>query len=79
MPSICSPSQIEKAGAIRAMLAAYVKSEDLIRIGAYKPGSDAMLDKAVASLPTVNAFLQQNPAELPELPQTLERMAALPS
>jgi len=78
MPNICAPAQIEKAGAIRSLLAAYAKSEDLIRIGAYKAGSDATLDKAVASLPALNAFLQQNPAELPGLPQTLERMATLP-
>jgi len=78
MPSVCSASQIEKAGAIRSMLAAYAKSEDLIRIGAYRPGSDPLLDKAISSLPAVNAFLQQNPVELPALSETAERMAALP-
>jgi len=79
MPNICSRPQIEKAGAVRAMLAAYAKAEDLIRIGAYKPGSDVMLDKAIASLPVINAFLQQSPVDLPKLSETIERMAALPS
>jgi len=79
MPNICARAQIDKAGAIRAMLAAYARAEDLVRIGAYKPGSDPMLDKAIASLSTINTFLQQTPSELPKLPETMERMAALPS
>ena len=41
MPAICSPQQIEKAGNVRMLLAAYARAEDLIRIGAYKPGTDA--------------------------------------
>ena len=79
MPNICSRAQLDKAGAIRAMLAAYAKAEDLVRIGAYKAGSDPMLDKAIASLPAINAFLQQNPAELPQVSETIGRLAALPS
>jgi len=79
MPNICSGAQMEKAGTIRSMLAAYAKAEDLIRIGAYKPGSDPLLDKAIATLPAVNAFLQQSPADLPRVSDTIERLLGLPS
>ena len=65
MPAICSPQQIEKAGALRMLMSAYARAEDLIRIGAYKPGTDGLLDKAIAALPVINAFLQQNPTEIP--------------
>src|SRR6266404_2298183 len=39
MPSVCSPPHLEKAHALRRLLAAYTASEDLIRIGAYQKGS----------------------------------------
>ncbi len=79
MPNICSPEQIQKAAAARMLLAAYSKAEDLIRIGAYKTGTDPFLDRALASLPAINAFLQQTPLENPILSDTLSRMAALPT
>ena len=61
------------------LMAAFAKAEDLIRIGAYKPGTDAVLDKAIASLPAINAFLQQNPSEIPSPAETLQRVLALPA
>jgi flagellum-specific ATP synthase len=79
MPAICSPQQIEKAGALRMLMSAYARAEDLIRIGAYKPGTDALLDKAIAALPVINSFLQQNPTEIPVPADTAKRMLALPT
>jgi flagellum-specific ATP synthase len=78
MPNVCSPLQLDKAGAVRSLLAVYAKAEDLIRIGAYKPGSDAILDKAIAALPAIHTFLQQNPTEIPDAKATLERLLTLP-
>ena len=79
MPAICSPQQIEKAGTVRMLLAAYARAEDLIRIGAYKPGSDVLLDKAIAALPAINTFLQQNPTEMPLPAEISQRLLALPT
>jgi flagellum-specific ATP synthase len=79
MPAICGPQQMEKAGNVRMLLAAYARAEDLIRIGAYKPGTDALLDKAIAALPAINAFLQQNPTEIPAPAETAKRLLALPA
>jgi flagellum-specific ATP synthase len=79
MPNICTPQHLEKVGAARMLMAAYAKAEDLIRIGVYKTGTDAVLDKAIAALPTINAFLQQNPIEIPTSKETIERMLALPA
>ena len=44
---------------LRAALAAYREKEDLISIGAYKSGTDAMLDAAIALRGEINAFLRQ--------------------
>lgn len=79
MPSVCSREHLEKAGNLRMLLAAYARAEDLIRIGAYPPGSDPVLDKAIATLPAINAFLQQGPDEAAPLADTLPRMLALPA
>jgi flagellum-specific ATP synthase len=79
MPSVCSREQLEKAGALRMLLAAYARAEDLIRIGAYQHGSDPVLDKAIAALPAVNAFLRQAPDEIATMPDTLARLLRLPS
>lgn len=64
MPSIASKEHMQKAGALRQMMAAYARSEDLIRIGAYQKGTDATLDRAIEVLPQINSFLQQSPHEV---------------
>jgi flagellum-specific ATP synthase len=79
MPSVCSPEQVEKAGALRVLLAAYAQAEDLVRIGAYQKGTDPVLDKALAGLPEINRFLRQTPTEQTAFPETLRHLFALPS
>jgi flagellum-specific ATP synthase len=63
MPAVVSGEHRRAAAAVRKMLAAYARSEDLIRIGAYKPGSDPLLDAAMASRMLVRGYLEQTPAE----------------
>ena len=79
MPSISSPEQLAKAGELRRLLASYKRSEDLLRIGAYQKGSDALLDRAVEVLPQVERFLQQRAGEVCPHADTLNRLLALPS
>ena len=78
MPSVCSREHLEKAGALRMLLAAYARAEDLIRIGAYQQGSDPILDKAISALPQINTFLKQTPNERSTLDETLKQLLALP-
>lgn len=79
MPSIVSPEHLEKATAVRQLLAAYSRSEDLIRIGAYQPGSDTLLDRAMEVLPEVEGFLCQNTAILSTFRETVQLLTALQS
>jgi len=79
MPNVAPPEHIEKARALRMLLAAYTRSEDLIRIGAYNKGSDPVLDKAIEILPALNKFLQQRSDEVCSLETTRQLLAALPS
>jgi flagellum-specific ATP synthase len=79
MPMVCSPQHLEKAQALRLLLAAYSASEDLIRIGAYQKGSDPVLDKALATLPELNRFLEQGPNEEVALDDTVNRLLGIAS
>jgi flagellum-specific ATP synthase len=78
MPNVCSREHLEKVGALRVLLAAYARSEDLIRIGAYQQGSDPVLDKAIKALPDINRFLKQAPDEAASFDKTVTQLLALP-
>ena len=77
MPSITSTAHQEKARTLRALLAAFAKSEDLIRIGAYQAGSDPLLDRALAALPRVLALLQQSSGETCTFAEATQALLAL--
>ncbi|MFZ0685990.1 MAG: FliI/YscN family ATPase [Terriglobales bacterium] len=79
MPSVCSRPHMQKAGGLRMLLAAYARAEDLVRIGAYQRGTDATLDKALAALPKIDKYLQQEPDEPAPLASNLEQLLTLPS
>jgi flagellum-specific ATP synthase len=78
MPSLVSEKHLGKVKAMRLLMAAYAHSEDLIRVGAYQKGSDPTLDKAMDTLPALNAFLQQTPALLPSFNETVNQLMAIP-
>jgi flagellum-specific ATP synthase len=79
MPNVCSKEHMQKAGALRMLLAAYARAEDLVRIGAYQRGTDATLDKALVALPQIDKFLQQRPDEPAPLASNLQQLFALPT
>jgi flagellum-specific ATP synthase len=73
-----SKDHLAKANALRLSMAAYARSEDLIRIGAYQKGTDPVLDNAVKILPALHTFLQQRPDALDEYEDVIEQLMALP-
>jgi len=77
MPSVASPTHQEKARIIRSLLAKYEQSEDLMRIGAYKAGSDHDLDRAIRAMPAVREFVEQKSSEQVSLEKTIERLCAM--
>ena len=78
MPSVCSKEHISKVNRLRALLASYAASEDLVRVGAYQKGLDPLLDRAIASLPAIKNFLQQKPDEKADLKSSIASLFALP-
>jgi len=63
MPAVTTPEHRAKASAVRRLLATYARSEDLIRIGAYKQGTDEELDRAIRAMPLLRRFLEQRSGE----------------
>jgi flagellum-specific ATP synthase len=77
MPSVTSREHHDRSHQLRGLLSAYVKSEDLIRIGAYSKGADAALDNAIAVLPKLQTFLCQAPDERAPFDETITRLKFL--
>lgn len=61
----------------RDVLATYRDAEDLISIGAYKPGHNASLDKAVQIYPDLINFLRQSPKEKSTLQQSWQALGKI--
>jgi flagellum-specific ATP synthase len=78
MPACCSAEHLGKAGRVRQLLAAYAAAEDLIRVGAYQRGADAILDRAIAALPAIQSFVCQKKTEQLTFDQSLQSMLRLP-
>jgi flagellum-specific ATP synthase len=77
MPAVTEPQHREQAALLRRLMAVYARSEDLVRIGAYKPGSDPDLDRALRARGAMRAFLTQNAHESARFADCVGRMAAL--
>jgi flagellum-specific ATP synthase len=63
MPGCNSAAESALIAAARHVLATYEDMAELIRLGAYKRGSDEAVDRAIALYPALEAFLAQNKAE----------------
>jgi flagellum-specific ATP synthase len=63
MPAVTEQDHLRDAALVRKLMATYARSEDLVRIGAYKAGSDAELDRALSSRQAMRAFLLQDSGE----------------
>jgi flagellum-specific ATP synthase len=77
MTEIVSPEHRELASRIRNILSVYEKNEDLVSIGAYKPGTNRKLDFALSKIDAVNNFLTQDVNEKFTYDECLEQMNAI--
>jgi flagellum-specific ATP synthase len=77
MPAVTAEEHREHAALLRRMMAAYVRSEDLVRIGAYKPGADPDLDRALRARTGMRDFMMQTPTEGVAYADCLLQLSAL--
>lgn len=78
MPAVAEASHQQRAREVRKLMSAYVKGEDLIRVGAYKPGSDPELDRAIALRPRFRSLMEQTLLEQSSFHDAVDRLLALP-
>ncbi|MEO1200946.1 MAG: flagellar protein export ATPase FliI [Pseudomonadota bacterium] len=63
MPASADPDMLPVLRRARELMATYADMEELIRLGAYRKGSDATVDEAIALHPALEAFLAQGKGE----------------
>jgi flagellum-specific ATP synthase len=77
MPAVTQPEHRAHAGLLRRLMAVYARSEDLVRIGAYKPGSDPDLDRALRAREVMRDFMTQGADERVHFADCVRQLAAL--
>jgi flagellum-specific ATP synthase len=77
MPRSCDPEFWPVVQKARQVLATYSDMEELIRLGAYKSGSSAEVDEAVALMPQLEAFLAQRKEESTSIRDGYHRLAEI--
>ena len=58
--ALAAPDHLAAARKVRAALALYEESKDLIELGAYAAGTNPALDTVIRMRPEINSFLQQD-------------------
>jgi flagellum-specific ATP synthase len=79
MPGCQTPLEREIVTNARQTLAAYANMEELIRIGAYRAGSDPQLDRAIHLNPALEQFLGQDKDEFTSLQDGFDRLSDIVS
>jgi flagellum-specific ATP synthase len=77
MPRSADPAYVDVLTRARRVMATYADMEELIRLGAYRPGSSPEVDEAIGLHPALEAFLAQDKAEATGLAEGYQRLAQI--
>lgn len=77
MPMVTNPDHVRQANRLRELMAGYSEVEDLVSIGAYKPGTKPTADEAIEKWDRINAFLRQDKSDSSRYVDTREQLEAL--
>jgi flagellum-specific ATP synthase len=77
MTSLIPADHLERVRSFKQLYSRYQRARDLIAVGAYVPGSDTLLDRAIALYPQLEAFLQQSIEECANAQQSLGALNTL--
>ena len=75
MPGACDPLYLPTIKAARALIATYSDMEELIRLGAYRAGTNPEVDRAIRAHEPIEAFLSQGKEESTSLSESYSRLA----
>jgi flagellum-specific ATP synthase len=77
MIDVTTNSHMYAANYLRDCLATYERHQDMIAIGAYIPGTNPMIDSALALLPLIQSFRRQHMLEIVPFEQSIDAMQRL--
>jgi flagellum-specific ATP synthase len=77
MTALIDDKHLDRVRLFKQMLSRYQRNRDLINVGAYASGRDALLDRAIALYPRIEAFLQQGFRECAAFDSSLTMLGAL--
>jgi ATP synthase in type III secretion protein N len=77
MDKLVDEDHMTQAGKVRQLLAKYDDIELLVKVGEYKPGSDAIADRAIKNIEAIREFLQQPADQHCNFEDTLAAMATV--
>lgn len=77
MKNVVTNDHVRLSQKLRENLATFKEAEDLINIGAYKPGSNPKIDKAVKVIDQLNDFLKQRVEDKSDMNQTLRQLQGI--
>jgi len=77
MNDIVPPAHVELARRFRALSSAYESNRDLVLMGAYRPGADPLVDRAIAMHKPLTALLSQPTGQLVPLEQSQIQLSQL--
>ncbi|WP_439112964.1 flagellar protein export ATPase FliI [Hydrogenophaga sp.] len=76
MHNVVSTGHLELARKFRSVYSRYMKSRDLIQLGAYAPGSDPETDRAIVLYPALQRFLMQDMQDAAAFDACLHQLAS---
>jgi flagellum-specific ATP synthase len=77
MHGIITSAHDAAARTVVELMATYQRAEDLITVGAYKPGVNPKLDRAVGMVEAIHAYLRQEKDERASFPASVEALIKL--
>ena len=77
MNEVVNSDHLKSAQRLRSLQATYQEAEDLINIGAYSPGSNPEIDRAIEKNPGIREFLRQGVMERVDFADTVTRLKKL--
>ena len=77
MPKVVSRDHLLGARRIKQLISAYMRSRDMVAMGAYMPGNDPDLDAAIRLWPKIQTLLRQEADQVVHLAPTQRELFGL--
>ena len=77
MPMVTSDAQQQSSQQIKQLYSVYEQNKDLINVGAYQPGTNPQIDRAIAMHPYIQRFMQQSMNEAVSFQQSQQMLTEL--